>query len=149
MYMSSKIFIDSSVLIEALKGNKTDFYTKLITDNQYECCINDIVVSEYLYQLLGINGGASPLSLKSSKLIPKIIAENISLAMILNDFTFLSGSNLIPVSTIDYMHRFNLLSNDAIILATCSIYGIKFLASHDSDFTEPCKELGILLLNDY
>ncbi len=147
--MSSKIFIDSSVLIEALKGNKTDFYTKLITDNQYECCINDIVVSEYLYQLLGINGGASPLSLKASKLIPNIIAENTSIAMILNDFTFLYGSDLIPSLTIDYMQRFNLLSNDAIILAACSIYEIKFLASDDSDFTVPCKELGILLLNDF
>lgn len=144
----SKIFIDSSVLIEALKGNRAQFYTNIVTDKNYECCINDIVVSKYLYQFLGINGGAAPLSLKSSKLIPNIIAENISVALRLTDFTFLSSSDLIPAVTIDYMHRFNMLSNDAIILATCSLHEIGILASHDSDYTEPCKELGIILLND-
>ncbi|HRH47512.1 MAG TPA: PIN domain-containing protein [Panacibacter sp.] len=148
MPTTSKIFIDSSVLIEALKGTKAAFYSDIIKNNNFECCINDIVVSEYLYQFLGINGGAAPLSLKSSKRIPNIIEENISLALILNDFTFLSSSNLIPTVAIEYMHMFNMLPNDAIILATCSIHDIKILASHDSDYIIPCKELGILLLND-
>lgn len=145
---TNKIFIDSSVLIEALKGSKTQFYKDLVTNNSFECCINDIVLSEYLFQLLGINGGAAPLSLKSAKRISNVIQDNISLALILTDFTFLESTNLTPLLTVDYMQRFNLLPNDAIILATCGSHGIKLLASHDSDFIEPCKELEINLLKE-
>jgi predicted nucleic acid-binding protein len=44
------------------------------------------------------------------------------------------------------MSKYNLLPNDAIILATCKIHGITELASHDADFTIPCGEEGIELL---
>ncbi len=46
------------------------------------------------------------------------------------------------------MIKYNLLPNDAIILATCKIHDIKQLASHDTDFIIPCKEEGIELLRE-
>ncbi len=44
--------------------------------------------------------------------------------------------------------KYNLLPNDAIILAICKIHGIIQLASHDKDFVEPCKQEGITLLTE-
>jgi predicted nucleic acid-binding protein len=46
------------------------------------------------------------------------------------------------------MSKYNLLPNDAIILATCKIHNITKLASHDSDFILPCKAEGIELLRE-
>ena len=47
-----------------------------------------------------------------------------------------------------FMITYNLLPNDAIILATCKIHGITQLASHDSDFILPCAAEGIELLRE-
>ena len=47
MFTTNKIFIDSSVLIEALKGNRIGFYEKIISDINNENLINETVISEY------------------------------------------------------------------------------------------------------
>ena len=47
-----------------------------------------------------------------------------------------------------FMANYNLLPNDAIILATCKLHGITQLASHDSDFIIPCQAEGIELLRE-
>ena len=47
-----------------------------------------------------------------------------------------------------FMDKYNLLPNDAIILATCKLHGIPNLVSHDSHFDEPCKAEGITLLKE-
>lgn len=46
------------------------------------------------------------------------------------------------------MSKYNLIPNDAIILATCISNNIEQLASYDSDFIIPCREEGIVLLTD-
>jgi predicted nucleic acid-binding protein len=46
------------------------------------------------------------------------------------------------------MKKYNLLPNDAQILATCKIYGIAILASYDSDFATACQEEGITLMSE-
>jgi len=45
------------------------------------------------------------------------------------------------------MSKYNLLQNDAIILATSKLHQTK-LASHESDFIIPCKNENIELLID-
>jgi predicted nucleic acid-binding protein len=45
------------------------------------------------------------------------------------------------------MSKYNLLPNDAIILAACKFHKIG-LASHDSDFIIPCESENIELLRD-
>ncbi len=57
-----KIFLDSSILIEYEKQNKTDLLEALL-DSDHQIFINPIVVSEYVYQLLGILGGRSPMGI--------------------------------------------------------------------------------------
>jgi predicted nucleic acid-binding protein len=47
-----------------------------------------------------------------------------------------------------FMSKYNLLPNDAIILATCKMHNITKLASYDTDFIVPCQEEGIELLRE-
>jgi predicted nucleic acid-binding protein len=51
---------------------------------------------------------------------------------------------LVPI----LMSKYNLLPNDAIILATCKIHNITQLASHDKDFKTACDIEGITLLTE-
>ena len=44
------------------------------------------------------------------------------------------------------MEQYNLLPNDAIILATCKLNDIPQLASYDADFDAACRDEGIRLI---
>jgi predicted nucleic acid-binding protein len=48
---------------------------------------------------------------------------------------------------VSYYRKYKLKPNDALILATCKHYGIKYLISIDKDFPEPCEKEGIVLIN--
>lgn len=139
-----KIFLDSGVLIEYEKQAKTELLEKLIQSN-HQLFINPIVASEYLYQLLGILGGRSPMSICESGKINEVLY--------LHDAkTFLTGfqfwafpENALPLS-VDLMKKHNLLPNDALILASCKLQEVKVLASYDSDFYNSCVAEGIQLI---
>ena len=148
MSTTNKIMVDSSVFIEALKGRKTDFYKSLISTNTNQFYINEIILSEYLYYLLAINGGSSPKSLQESKLIKSVFSTSSNELVILKDFILLSSSQEFSEIVPSFMSTYNLLPNDAIILATCKLHGITQLASHDTDFVIPCKQEGIELLTE-
>ncbi|MBE8540167.1 PIN domain-containing protein [Geoglobus acetivorans] len=47
-----------------------------------------------------------------------------------------------------FVKKYGLLPNDALILATCRFYGIKYLISFDSDFERACKKEGIVLIDN-
>ncbi|HEY5408698.1 MAG TPA: type II toxin-antitoxin system VapC family toxin [Ginsengibacter sp.] len=143
--MTSNIFIDSSVLIETYKGNKVKFYKSLFSDIDNQFFINDIVLSEYLYFILGFNSGVSPRTLQQKKEIASTINSETEQINILEEFQFLSGNQSFLLEIPRLMSDYNLLPNDAIILATCKLHGTK-LASHDSDFIIPCKSENIELL---
>ena len=124
MSTTNKIMVDSSVFIEALKGRKTDFYKSLISTNTNQFYINEIILSEYLYYLLAINGGSSLKSLQESKLIKSVFSTSSNELVILKDFILLSFSQEFSEIVPSFMSTYNLLPNDAIILATCKIHGI-------------------------
>ena len=145
---NNRIFIDSSIFIEALKGNKVTFYRSLISDIGNENCINETVISEYLYFVLGFSGGVSPRTLKEKDQINQIVSSNLSIASILAEFSFLPGDSSLIHRAPRFMATYNLLPNDAIILATCKIHNITKLASHDADFILPCRAEGIELLRE-
>ncbi len=48
----------------------------------------------------------------------------------------------------ELMLNYNLLPNDALILATCKYYGIKYLASLDTDFERVCEAEKVTLINN-
>jgi len=143
--MSNKVMIDSSILIEYIKQTKTVLLTSLLKDTITACYVCEVVVSEFLFYYLKINATASPLSLRSSKRI-KPILENTSDYTLLHLFHFLTTDKQLYNMVPHFMSKYNLLPNDAIILATCKMHGITKLASHDADFAIPCGEEGIELL---
>lgn len=139
-----KIFIDSGLLIEYEKQTQSELLEALL-DSEHQIFINPIVFSEYLYQLLGILGGRSPMSIcESGK-----IGETLSLH---DTKEFLLGFQILPIPddalplAVDFMKKHNLLPNDAIILAACKIQDVRILASYDADFFKACVVEGIRLI---
>ena len=145
MFMSSRIFLDSSILVESTKGTKTELYDYLVSRSDYEKCISQIVLSEYTFYLLIIEGGKAPLTLKRDKAITVIIEEHNPVDFLIN-MTFLEpGPTVIPLY-LQYMQQYNLLPNDALILATCKLNSIEQIASYDADFVTACAGEGIQLI---
>lgn len=133
-------------MIEPLKGNKVDFYEQLISDLTNELFINDVVISECLYYILGFSAGVSPRTLQQKKKIKDTLENESKIIRAINNFNFLSGNSDFILEVPRLMSTYNLLPNDAIILATCKLHETK-LASHDSDFIIPCNLENIELLN--
>lgn len=145
--MTNRIFIDSSVFIEAFKSNKKQFYDSLISKKEDQSYINDIVLSEHLCYILGFNSGVSPGTLQQKKQISNTLKNETDQISLLEEFHFLSARRNFLLEVPQLMAAYNLLPNDAIILSTCKLHGMK-LASHDSDFIIPCKSENIELISD-
>ncbi|HMN89998.1 MAG TPA: type II toxin-antitoxin system VapC family toxin [Saprospiraceae bacterium] len=146
--MSSKaVFVDSSILIEYYKNTQTALLDKLLDTQHIQVCISQIVVSEYLFHCLGIDGGKSPLSVKQAKSIATVLS-NGNHAVFLKQFSYLQDSNLLVERVPELMSQYNLLPNDALILSLCQIHQIPAVASYDTDFKNACVGLNIALLQN-
>lgn len=140
-----KIFIDSSLLVEYIKETKIELLEKLIMSD-YQCYTNAIVYSEFMFYYLAVIGGKSPLSIKESKMIKETIKIHNPIELFLN-FDILPIENEIIKLSYEMMSKYNLLPNDALILATVRTNKIKNLASFDeNDFKIPCKTEAINLI---
>ena len=128
----SRIFLDSSILVESLKGNgSTVKIMEILGKKEVLLAINPIVFSEVTYLFMKYAGKSR---------MKELFSMLNSLAMLeVNAETVLIAEELM----LDY----NLLPNDALILATCKYYGIKYLASLDSDFERVCELEKITLVN--
>ncbi|MDK2877238.1 MAG: uncharacterized protein PWQ22_1648 [Archaeoglobaceae archaeon] len=115
----SKIFLDSSILVESLKGKDLAVsIIEVLMKKGALLVINPIVFSEVAYIFMKYAGKSrlkDLFSLLNSLAIFDVNAESVLIAE-------------------DLMLNYNLLPNDALILAACKYYGIKYLASLDSDF---------------
>lgn len=74
--------------------------------------------------------------------------ENNKNYLLINVFEFLPGDRRLINEAPILMAKYNLLPNDAIILATCKLHNITKLALHDTDFIFPCQAEGIELLRE-
>ena len=125
--------MDSSIIVEGLKKDNTALeMIKLLVKviDKVEPCINVIVLSETIYQL----------TYKRKFSLEELEA-------FLTRFRFLEVGKSIGNLALKYMKFYKLKPNDALILATCKYYSIKYLVSLDSDFTTPCHKEGITLIN--
>nr|WP_295929267.1 type II toxin-antitoxin system VapC family toxin [uncultured Dyadobacter sp.] len=142
-----KIFIDSSILVEFAKQTKTDLLLHLMSLDELDLYVNPTVISEYTYYLLAIEGGKSPRSVKEDGNIATILSEN-NPEPFLTIFQIASFQTEITVTFLEMMSKYNLLPNDALILADCKLNSINVLASYDvKDFSDACKKEGILLVS--
>jgi uncharacterized protein len=142
-----KVFIDSSILIEYLKGNHTDFYESLLISDNVGLFINQVVLSEFIFHFIAFQIKSSPLSAKMAGKIPECFNKLNPFDM-LPGFIHLSHNYEIGKLSVKIMNEFNLLPNDALILSTCKHHNISLLASFDTDFRVPCKDMGIILIED-
>lgn len=140
-----KVFIDSSVLVEYEKQAKTELLDTLL-ESEYLLFINPIVVSEYLYQMLGIIGARSPMAICESKKIAATL-ESHDLSSFLSAFKILPILDEAIPESVAMMGKHNLLPNDAIILASCKLQEVVALASYDTDFALACQAEGIRLIS--
>jgi uncharacterized protein len=141
----SKIFIDTSIFLEYLKGEKKDLLD-FFYENGYNLYYNDIVYSELVYLYIGNYFQKSPLTIKNRNKIKEALSEN-DLLVFLNNIEYLQiGYDTINLSY-ELMKKHNLLPNDSLVLATCKINKIEYLASYDSDFIKACAIEDIILIN--
>ncbi len=143
--MNSKIFLDSSVLVEWAKKTQIELFDYLSTDTQYTLCISQVVLSEFTYYWLAIEGKKSPVTLKRDGAVSQIVGS-YSPADVLSRLTFLEPGNALIPLYLQFMVEYNLLPNDALILATCKLSGIDQIASYDADFAPACFAEGIRLV---
>jgi uncharacterized protein len=140
-----KIFVDSSVLIEFENERRPELLDALLTFT-HELYINSVVVSEFVYKLLGIIAGKSPMSVCESEQIKETLELHDTVEF-LSNFSYLNIPKMAMLLSIGFMKTYNLLPNDALILATCKLENIAVLASYDSDFTKACRKEGIKLIS--
>ncbi len=124
------MFIDSSIIIESLKGNqKAIKIVHNLKKENFILYINEVVVSEVLYQLC---------YRKKYDLIE--IYEVLK-----SSCTFLNVNVTILDNSVFYMKKFNLKPNDALIFSTCKYYNLKKLLTLDSDFLKVSNEIDIIM----
>ncbi|MEA2043311.1 MAG: PIN domain-containing protein [Bacteroidota bacterium] len=128
--MMKKYFVDSNIIIESCKRNLTaiDILSKYEKDSF--TYINPIVVSEVSYILK-----------KKLKYSIKQIEP------ILNEFSILPVDKQVVTIAYDYMHKYNMKPNDAMIAATCKYHEIPNILTMDNDFEQVCTNENITLLN--
>lgn len=142
-----KIFIDSSILVEFEKQTKTDLLLHLMSNKALDLLVNCTVLSEYTYYLLAIEGGKSPRAIKEAESISAILARN-NPEPFLSIFQTVGLKPEITPMFLQMMSKYNLLPNDALILADCKLNSIEMLATYDiKDFSGPCHKEGIRIIS--
>ena len=134
-----KIFVHSCIFIQSFKKPPTqealelmDLILKNYKEGRINPYINLVVENEVIYVLT---------FKKKSKFDLK------SLFRFITAFQFLEITFEIRNLYKSFIENYHLKPNDALILATCKHYGIKYLISIDSDFPEPCEKEGIVLID--
>ena len=128
MFSMNRVFVDSSLQVEAEKGNFTEILHDLYFNSTVSLCTNDIVLSEFLFHFIRLQTGKSPMTVKEKKEISQII-DIYNKDKILSNFEFIASSVQMLSVVPELMGKYNLLPHDAIILATCKINNITMLAN--------------------
>ncbi|HHI00587.1 MAG TPA: PIN domain-containing protein [Thermococcus litoralis] len=146
----TSLFLDSNVIIEFAKNNpRAVELLDYIFKGKFTTFINGIVYSEVFFIFIKVKTGKSYWELKKNKASVKETAEEFlkSLFPMLSIPNFLEITSEITLLSTEISRKYGLLPNDALILATCKFYGIKYLISFDSDFENACKKEGIVLID--
>ena len=146
--MNNKVFIDSSIFIENFKGNTTAKRILELSIEKYDIFINSIVFSEVIFKLITLKAGKSALTIKSQKKLSSIVDELSDYYNLLLLFDVLGENKEILKISLNFIEKYNLLTNDALILATCKYYHIDKLASLDTDFENAALKEGIKLIKN-
>lgn len=135
--------VDSSVILEALRGNPhaKELLESIENDPKF---INPVIFSEVLFVFLKQITGKSYLTLRNNVREIKVHKGKIEkLYLFLRDnFVELPITEEISDMAFGFLKKYALLPNDAIILATAKFYELS-LVSMDSDFERASTSEGI------
>ena len=131
--------VDSSVIIEALKGNPVAKRVLQSIENDPKF-INPIIFSEVLFVFLKLVTGKSYLTLRGN---PKEIEKHRdklekAYLYLRDNFSELPLTEEIEERAFEFVLNYGLLPNDAIILSTAKFYGLA-LVTLDEDFLFPAR----------
>lgn len=144
------IFVDSSVLVEYLKGNN-DLFLKLLKARlayaRLRYAFNAAVLNEFLFYYLAVESKKAPLTIKRNKLIQSVLSGT-GYKAVLRQVHYLPDHPTFAEKVPDLMALYNLLPSDAFILATCRHHHVRYLATLDTDFSIPCTAEAISIIND-
>lgn len=129
-------------LVEYVKNTEVKLLDSILANQSLSVYVNETIISEFYFHFLKISTGKAPATLQSLGRIGEVI-ESDKNYLLINVFEFLPNNRILINEVPFLMLKYNLLPNDAIILATCKIHNITKLASHDSDFILPCAAEGI------
>lgn len=147
--MNNKIFIDSSIFIETFKGNTAAKEILEVAIDNFDVCINSIVFSEVIFKLIVLKSGKSILTIKNQKnFISSLMKELKSYSELILLFNVLEENKEILDISLKLMEKYDLLTNDALILATCKYYEIDKIASLDTDFEKATTNENIKLIRN-
>ncbi len=143
---SEFIFIDSSILIEGLKGHTlaVSLFEELL-ESDLVPVINDIVFSEFLFHYIALKTGMSPFTIKKRGEISSIILPEEPKDFI-EQFHILPTDDDVLELAYGLMRKHNLLPNDAIILAACLVFEVKNLGTLDEDLKKAGEKEGLNVL---
>lgn len=139
------IFLDSSILVEYTKEDRVDLLEEMLL-RQLPLGYNSIVLTEYIYHFMGYHGGRSPRALQEAQRVRDVFSEYNPMIM-LDLFEQITDKHPPAEEVLRLMTTYNMLPNDAIILAHCLTANSSFLASYDSDFQIACRKEGITLID--
>lgn len=145
--MTSKILLDSSILVEYVKQNRTDLLDVLAVPGRFDLFINTTVLSEVTFHWIALYGGKAPRTLQQSRQISPILRDRNPLDF-LGQFTVLPSDDRIVPIYLRLMQTYNLLPNDALILASAKLHNIPAVASYDPDFQSACAGESIQLVRE-
>lgn len=144
---SLSAFVDTNVIVEHLVGNIDILKIREMFDVLYS---NSVVFSESLMVYLRALTGKRPYTLKHNpELVRTQRTELEDFLKFFEGFMELEINRSIEMLAVEYMAKYGLLPNDALILAACKFYGVKYLISFDSDFEEACSGEKIVLLSSF
>ncbi len=145
----SKFFIDTNIFLYDITdhpefGQITKGFLKKIEFGIIQGKTSVIVLNELLHKLV-IGEIAEKYNLKLFQ-VPAILKQNPTILSSLKSYELVNKIELIPNLEIlsitkeifslakSYMIKYNLMTNDAIIAATCNINGVSNIATNNGDF---------------
>ena len=132
-----KVFFDSNVFLKYLAGvEDAKRLLNRVEHDEWKGYINDIVISEVVYGYLRLALNVSRYELRNyivkyTNRVRELLEYDIY--PLFTDFEHLPA-NIGIDRLIEYMTKYRLLPNDALIVATCRAYDIENIATFDEDF---------------
>lgn len=129
-----KIFIDTNVIIELLRGKRSVVsFFRSVEDDEIHGLTNKTVFLETVHVYLILKTDKGPLTLRKR---PELI-RNVDQEPVLRVFEIidiLPTDRIAKEYVVELIGEFGLLPNDALIAATCKHFEIKKIATFDEDF---------------